>query len=432
MPVTTYPSPLKVGENRDDGVTTAGALLEKTSRAWCNANKRARTNKRSGPEDRPVLHTSFSEHLNGDLIIPYSNGFVDGVLRAFNQDLHLVLRPDDVWLAILTQFNFFVNGKAEILRSQFVSHEGKKVLAIDVTPFPLKSIDVGKFAQEMTSLIQENVKDPELQQWIIPNFSTTNDNDRSVASIVMMGTFQAYFEYLMLCGCGFPSVTLLGEKSDWESIRTRLDRLPQYHAETADWAKILIPTIDHMVHTFDDPESLKVKNFWMRAAFEAGSEGSGRGVTTLSGWITAFCFWGDDGKRTYDRTEQCQRNDQFGVTLEQRKPLVLDGVSFPLMGPKDVPRGFVTVPVIVKDYAARIDLNTTMVAGLVGVKLTSKDDGDTMQPISGWWMLEDSREKMGVSDTMLQKRTGSETTSDSGRPTKSSLDDFDECVFKAA
>jgi hypothetical protein len=190
MPVTTYPSPQTVGKTGDFRVTTSEALLERTSRAWSNPDRLAETNKRPGPENRRVLQSSFSDLKgNGETIIPYTNGFVDGIVRAFNQDLHLVLRPDDVWLAVLTQFNFFVNGKAEILRSQFVTHEGKMKLVVDVTPFPLKSLNMSKFAQEMTGLIQENVKDPELKEWIIPNFSTTTDNDKSVASIVMMGAF---------------------------------------------------------------------------------------------------------------------------------------------------------------------------------------------------------------------------------------------------
>jgi hypothetical protein len=37
-----------------------------------------------------------------DSIIAHSNGFDDSITRAFQQDLHLVFPPDDVWLAIMT------------------------------------------------------------------------------------------------------------------------------------------------------------------------------------------------------------------------------------------------------------------------------------------------------------------------------------------
>jgi hypothetical protein len=50
---------------------------------------------------------------------------VNGTIRAFQQDLHLVLRPDDVWLAITMQFRFYVAGHAEEMRSKLVKHAGK-------------------------------------------------------------------------------------------------------------------------------------------------------------------------------------------------------------------------------------------------------------------------------------------------------------------
>lgn len=42
-----------------------------------------------------VLHTSVSEADDGT-VVPHDNGFVCTVLRAWQQDQHLELRPDDV------------------------------------------------------------------------------------------------------------------------------------------------------------------------------------------------------------------------------------------------------------------------------------------------------------------------------------------------
>jgi hypothetical protein len=72
----------------------------------------------------------------------------------------LVLRPDDVWLSILTQFNFYVNTNAESARSIFVAYKDKKELEVDIRPFSLRDVDMGKIAQCFTLLIQENVLDP--------------------------------------------------------------------------------------------------------------------------------------------------------------------------------------------------------------------------------------------------------------------------------
>jgi hypothetical protein len=178
------------------------------------------------------MKSSVTDLDESTKVVPYRNGLVNGVIRAFQQNLHLVLRPDDIWLSILTQFGFYVNVHAEELRSLFVVHEGKILLVVDFAPLPLSAVDMGDVAQKMTHLIHENVVDPELKDWIMPNFTTTTHENKSVAAIVMMGTLQEYFVYGMISGCGFPSVTLLGEKSDWEEILTRIHRLPKYGNET--------------------------------------------------------------------------------------------------------------------------------------------------------------------------------------------------------
>lgn len=52
------------------------------------------------------------------------NGFVRAAIDAHNRHMNLIIRPDDVWLAILTQFNTYVNARPEDLRHHFVAHEG--------------------------------------------------------------------------------------------------------------------------------------------------------------------------------------------------------------------------------------------------------------------------------------------------------------------
>ena len=67
----------------------------------------------------------------------------------------------------------------------------------------------------MGRLLEKNIVDPELREWIIPDFSTTTRDDRVVASVLMMGTLQKYFSYTLSIVCGLPSVTLLGTEEDW-------------------------------------------------------------------------------------------------------------------------------------------------------------------------------------------------------------------------
>ncbi len=100
----------------------------------------------------PILRSSFSfqhdpasEGLSRP-IVPNKNGFAHTVIRAWQQDLHLRLRPDDVWLAILSQFSFFVNGNAEALRPLLVAHTNRPKLVLD-HPGTLETVDLGAVAQ---------------------------------------------------------------------------------------------------------------------------------------------------------------------------------------------------------------------------------------------------------------------------------------------
>lgn len=105
----------------------------------------------------------------------------------------------------------------------------------------LTTVDFGPLAEAMTDKIAENTKDPTLRSWIMPSFSTTTDTDRVTASVLFMGVMQKYFTYTILLTCGIPSVTLLGNVSDWEDMLTRMHKIEQLGAEAAQFAKLLRP-----------------------------------------------------------------------------------------------------------------------------------------------------------------------------------------------
>ncbi|KAF2798326.1 hypothetical protein K505DRAFT_346643 [Melanomma pulvis-pyrius CBS 109.77] len=330
----------------------------------------------------PVLHTSFSTlPENGECIVPYGNGFVHGAIRAFQQDLHLVLRPDDVWLSIATQFSFYVNAHAEELREFFVLDEGQEALGIHNPSSSPETLEVDWLAQHMADLIENKLVDPDDRDWLIPEFSTTTNNDRAVASMVMMSTMQKYFTFFASFGCGLPSVTLLGEKGDWQSILERLDRFETFGDEPKTWAKLLEPILKRFVATFDTPDDQQLKDFWLQICHLEGGNGSA-GPDVFTGWITAFMYWTQEGKRNI-------LSDWYGGGHSVVK---LDGQAFPAIAKVDVPKGVVTVPVTLKDYNTGTLIETTVVAGSVGMSLT--EEGTTVQPRSGWWMLEDKRERL--------------------------------------
>lgn len=295
--VVTKPNPDVVGVNNDGpAISSAHGLLHEASKFWTKSRPVMLANKgRFIPESRQVLFQSFKDMDEKRVaLVPYKNGFVNGIIRAFQQDLHLVLRADDMWFAIMIQFSSYVNGHAEEMRKFFVAHEGKEKLIVDMRPRSLATIDFEYVASLFAGLIQENVIDPDLKAWMLPNFSTTTASDVGVAAMVMMATTKAYFEYTLRGGCGFPSVMLLGRREDWVHLLQKVEKLATYGNELAAWSKLLIKIAEKMIETFDQPDSQSIKDFWMRAVHQEGANSSSR-IETLSGWLTAFCYWNESG-----------------------------------------------------------------------------------------------------------------------------------------
>lgn len=119
---------------------------------------------------RGSVQTSISE-AEQDTIVVSRNGFVSTVLRAWEQHLNLGLRLDDVWLAILVHFSFFVNGsgRAEALRDRFVVHRGKHDLVVFVDRgVTAQNIDVSTLTEKLVDLVREWMVDRSMATGPLP------------------------------------------------------------------------------------------------------------------------------------------------------------------------------------------------------------------------------------------------------------------------
>ena len=317
-----------------------------------------------------MLHSSFSATLPITPNLDGSpNGFVWAVIQAYNQHRNLVIRPDDVWLAILTQLNLHINNThAEELRGKFVAHDGQRELEI-VHDGPLDTYDWEGFPQKVVDRLGQLVTDRDLQQWILPNFSTTEPEDEAVCSVVMTSTLQHYVRYKLRPRCGLPEVTLLGDKSDWEAIMTRIEKLLSFSDETWAWYMLVSQVISHFIKAFEDPDSTENKDFWQNVAQFRTTNG----INYLDGWITAFCYWNDQG-------EKLQRGPGYQLNRTQYYQVEVD----------EIPSGFALVNVtIVEDgqqYMARMIAGSMATFGYVNA--SELGHYGTLQPEIGWCLFE--------------------------------------------
>ncbi|PFH54119.1 hypothetical protein AMATHDRAFT_135684, partial [Amanita thiersii Skay4041] len=323
-----------------------------------------------------LLQTSLPHDSNQlEDMMPLKNGFVRTVLEAYNRHRALIIKPDDVWLAILLQFSFFVNGDSEALRKQFVSHEGKEKLVIQGVGNRY-SANLGGMSRQMTSLMETKIVDPMLRDWIMAKFSTTTETDTTIYAMTMMCTMKNYFDYGFCLMCGIPQVTLEGTKGDWENILLRIEKLKEYGDHMTYWYKLLHPIISRFVTAYDNPDSLENLDFWNRVG-HIYSQGSG--PRYLEGWITAFCVFNHEGSRigsaNYSKT---------------RKPLSLDGMEYPRIDSNDIPLGYGEVEVELDDNGKVFE--TIIVAGQVGLMVCNNNQTgsmvkDTVRPLAAWWYM---------------------------------------------
>jgi hypothetical protein len=323
---------------------------------------------RDKEEADEVFQSSISDEFIKKTPFSYAkSGLVSAAFDAYNSHQNLVLRPEDIWFAILCQFSFYVNAHSEELRESFVAHEGKKGLVLKQEFEDDASIDFGEMCKNMTKLIDQNITDPKLRAWILPSFTTTTDVDTVVASALMMGMLQKYFDYIFDAACcGIPNVTLLGEQKDYQDISERIEKLTEYGDEPAYFAELLRPILRGMIASFTAPPGdQSMKDFWGRIVHHE----SGSGFSALSGWITAFCLWDADGKcnseipaKKRDSEDEADMNE-FGHLLDA----VDDMVRYPVIDMNEIPCGWLTVPVTLALNEGQTTLETKILAGSFGV-----------------------------------------------------------------
>ena len=213
-----------------------------------------------------------------------SNGMVGTLMAAYNSHAPLVLRPDDLWVAIVSAFGYYVNTHAEVMRRTFVEHDGKKDLTVTLDAAAAAAdIDWPAAVERMTQAMDRDVKGDVLA-WITPDFTTTTADDRLVARIVMLSAMQKYFDLSFEYGCGLSRVTLLGTLQDWTRLREKASRIATFGSrELGAWSELLLPVLDRFVDAYQgrvDPE------FWQRVASRK-FRGSG-GQCYYRGWCIVF------------------------------------------------------------------------------------------------------------------------------------------------
>ncbi|KAK2616329.1 hypothetical protein QQS21_000763 [Conoideocrella luteorostrata] len=329
------------------------------------------------PYTAKLLLSSYSElNMPDDKVLsntyPSSDSFVRGSIVAWANHQSLVLRPDVIWFEILAQLNFYMTKNAESVRHMFVDFQGKKEIMVQDTTW--ENV-INAFGKE----IQKRVKTDWLLGWVTPGFSTSTQNDNMTATVLMMGLVKHYFEFSGSIICGIPSVTLLGTKDDWEKLYRKLDHLRDWGAQPTQFANNLRPILSRFVQTWDQPNSPATKSFWEQIvrANQQFSCGSGPAEYDISGWITGFMHWREDGTlRTLPGTMAGEEDTR------------LDGVAYTRVSVDNIPVGYAKAPLKMLDYPKPgVDTNAYVLAGNIGIKRSQNGTKEVFaEPLNSWFL----------------------------------------------
>lgn len=165
----------------------------------------------------------------------------------------------------MTQLSFFINspGRAEALRHHFVAHEGRCNLIVELLDCQtIQDVGMAALTDPFVALVTDRLVDPGLADWLLPTFTTTTPRDRSVAASVFLDTIKRSFSYDVMLGCGFPSVTMHGERSDWVALAAGVSRLSDLAMDVRDedagsmreWVRCLGVAVQGMIRSFNRPD----------------------------------------------------------------------------------------------------------------------------------------------------------------------------------
>jgi Domain of unknown function (DUF4419) len=121
----------------------------------------------------------------------YDNSFFGAIHYAYAEHKPLVLSPDIIWLAICQGFGNHISENAEVLRSKFVSHQGKKPLMVSRN-FVSKEVTYWEgIFEEIESLIAQNTHSDAVDL-VSASFSTTTKVERTAFQLTLMNAMKSY------------------------------------------------------------------------------------------------------------------------------------------------------------------------------------------------------------------------------------------------
>ncbi|MBN2727893.1 MAG: DUF4419 domain-containing protein [Bacteroidales bacterium] len=222
-----------------------------------------------------------------------NNMFMTMIGVAFANHYPIELSPDDIWLMIIAGVEQHIINNREKYKYKFVLPESDTSIIMINNELSTNSNE-STWDKAVIELFNNlSLRQPkETFELLDAKFSTSNIVDGNVIKTRILGMSSTYFSYELITLCGIPKIIVLGEKSDWENLRSKYLKLVNYF-EMNWWAAGLEPVLSQFVNVYDNKIDHK---FWNGIYKYHESNRSGE-VNGVNGWITAFFPYIDNVKR---------------------------------------------------------------------------------------------------------------------------------------
>lgn len=319
------------------------------------------------------------------------HGLMHAIHLAFSQHRPLVFTPDSVWLTIVQGLAHHVQADPERWRSRLVRHAGRMELKVTRDDFARGSPENPwpEVFSALASLVRDH-GDAEVVDLARAAFSTTGPAEQAAYDVAVLDAFAPYFDYVLMCICGIPAVTLEGTTADWDDLAARVDRLDALQLDLGWWTKALRPIAAQFARARRGDVDLP---HW-RGIYKLQKA---YGADRINGWAARLIPYLKDhvtGRPTVRSWALTSDDEESGITAES------------------LPTGLASVPltVLTQGGAAR---RLQLVAGHAGI--AQDPDSLALKPRIGWAVTEaGAMEQVLVRlerDHAVRPRTGSPTTS---------------------
>lgn len=196
-------------------------------------------------------------------------GYLEYLGEAWKYHYGVIFTPDFFWQLFLTEVATHIKNNSGKYRSLFTESQGDTMITVPTGDPQL--IDLNLIIEGLRGLVPTNT------DIFLPEFTTTTMEASMAFNAAFADAMSPYYSYSMYM-CGIPSVKLLGDENDWDTIIGNIESLSEI---------IDLPTYFDKVTALATTIKSNINNpdvdFWTNM-FSLKRCGSG-GQTEVEGWI---------------------------------------------------------------------------------------------------------------------------------------------------